>query len=293
MKLNLATLSEILNYLNPKILARLENILLKAKLSAEVPFAGHHHSRSKGTSIDFAEHRQYVPGDEIKYLDWKVYGKSDRFYIKEFQQETNLKIYILLDASKSMEYASTSITKFQYAYYLASAIAYLGLKHQDSVGLVIFSESIKKYIPPSSSFEHLKIIMKEIEELNPDGRTNIAYAVNEFGHFIKKRSLIILISDFFDDEEEIIKTLKLLRARRCSVIVLHTLDPVEIELTLDGNFNFHCVESFKNIEVDTKAIREEYKKLINKFIDKLRANCNQNGIDYLLINTDINELIIQ
>ena len=190
--------------LTPEIIARLDNLSLKARMVVEGFMVGYHKSPYHGFSVEFSEHRAYGPGDEIRHIDWKLFGKTDRFYIKQFEEETNLRTYILLDQSKSMEYNSVIMSKLEYAKTLSAALCYLMLKQQDAVGLTLFDEKIRDYIPPRSKSSHLKILHSRMNKIKPGTDTHIAPVLHHTAEMIKKRGLIILISDLFDDPEKII-----------------------------------------------------------------------------------------
>ncbi|GAG51955.1 unnamed protein product, partial [marine sediment metagenome] len=198
-------------YIDPLIVAKLSTMLLKARFVVEGFIAGLHQSPYRGFSLEFAQHREYSPGDETRHVDWKVYGRKDKYFVKQYQEETNLKGYILLDISASMGYKSKEITKLQYGSYLAASLAFLMLKQQDSVGLATFDEKIKKYIPPRQSKGHLSLILEELEKLIPSSQTGINRSLRELGQYTKRRGLIILISDLLDEQEKVVNALKYFR----------------------------------------------------------------------------------
>ncbi|MEE2618973.1 MAG: DUF58 domain-containing protein, partial [Candidatus Poribacteria bacterium] len=217
------------NYLDPVALSRLGNMELVARLVVEGFITGLHKSPYQGFSIEFSEHRQYMPGDEVKHIDWKVYGKSDRYYVKKFEEETNLRAYIVLDASGSMNYkfSDQRLTKFQYGCYLAASLAYLMLKQRDSVSLTIFDQEIRNYIPPRSRASHLRAIISALEEAEPSGDTGISEILHSLAKRIIRRGLVILISDLLDQPTEILTALKHFRHRKHEIIVLHLIDEAE------------------------------------------------------------------
>ena len=205
-------------YLNPEVVSRLSSIELKARLVVEGFIVGLHRSPYHGFSVEFAEHRQYMPGDDFKHIDWKVYGKSDRFFIKQFEEETNLKAYILLDASNSMGFKSGEITKLEYGSYLAASLSYLMLRQQDAPGLLVYDETIRSYIPPKGARSHINPILKQLNKTLPSNKTDAAVAFHELADRIKRRGLIIVISDFLDDPEKMLLGLKHFRhpSGRCA-----------------------------------------------------------------------------
>ncbi len=275
------------NYLDPLVLAKLSSMLLRARFVVEGFIAGLHQSPFKGFSLEFAQHRQYSRGDELKHLDWKVYARTDRFYIRQYQEETNLKGYILLDTSASMGYGSRGISKLQYGCYLASSLAYLMLRQQDSAGLITFSSNINTCIPPWANRQHLSVILDELEKITPQGKTDIGHIFQKLGKYIKKRGLVIFISDLFDDSERVIKALKYFRYRKNEVIVFHLLDPAEKELPFTDSVLFEDMEKGIQIISHPDIIRKEYKNLLNNFIEKYKLSCRGSGIDYCLMNTSV------
>ncbi len=232
-------------FLRPDVVSKLSGMEIKARLVVEGFIAGLHKSPYHGFSVEFAEHRQYMPGDPLKNVDWKVYAKTDRFFIKEFEEETNLKAYILLDTSGSMGYSSNGVNKLEYSSYLSAALSYLMLKQRDAVGLVVFDQSIRKYIPPKSALKsHLHVLLEELDKIEPSFTTNINTALHLMAERIKRRGLIILISDLFDDPNEVINGLKHFRHKKHEVIVFHVLDPKE------RSFSFPELAIFKDLETD-------------------------------------------
>ncbi|MEW6556703.1 MAG: DUF58 domain-containing protein [Elusimicrobiota bacterium] len=273
-------------YLDPLVVAKLSSMALRARFVVEGFISGLHTSRFKGHSIEFAQHREYSFGDELKHLDWKVYGKSDRYFVKQFEEETNLKSYILLDTSGSMGYKSNGISKLEYGSYIAAALSYLMIKQGDSVGLVVYDTKLKKIIPPRSSLSHLAVIFDELSELVPtSSETDITKVLLDFSTNIKKRALIILVSDLFDDQEKIIRAIKNYRYARNEVIVFHIMDKTEKILNLDGNILFKSMENESFLIAESEIIRKEYQKLVAEFIEKYRLEFQKSDIDYSVFDT--------
>ena len=268
--------------LDPKILARFANLSLVAKTIVEGFISGLHRSIHKGASIEFAEHRQYAVGDDPRYLDWKVYGRTDRLYIREFREETNLKAYILLDASNSMNYSFSpdTITKFVYAKCLAGCLAYLMMKQNDSTGLVVFDSEIRNFIKPSSTRSHFHYLIENIENLETEKDTNIGETLHKIANLIKRRSLIILISDLFDDQDAVIKGLAHFKHRHHEVIVLHVLDKAEIDFPFENFKDFIDMETNQRIPVDGQAIRNTYTRVFNQFLSFYQKACSERNINY-------------
>ncbi|RMD87704.1 MAG: DUF58 domain-containing protein [Calditrichaeota bacterium] len=272
-------------YLKPEVVSKLASMDLRARLVVEGFITGLHKSPYHGFSVEFAEHRQYMPGDEIKHIDWKVYGKTDRFYVKQFEEETNLKAYLLVDASASMGFKSQSITKLQYASYLAGALTYLLIRQRDAAGLLIFDEKIRRYLPPRSVTSYLHQILSELDQTESSSKTNIARALHQMAERIKRRGLIILFSDLFDDPQQVLSGLKHFRHRKHEVIVFHIFDPLELNFDFTQDAVFKDMETGEEITTQPWHIRLEYQKQVKNFIEYFKKNCRENRIDYVLLNT--------
>jgi uncharacterized protein (DUF58 family) len=274
------------NYFDPKVLAGIANLGLRARWVVEGLMSGVHKSRAKGFSVEFEEHREYSPGDEIRRIDWKALGKFDRYYIKEYEDETNLRAYLLLDASASMNYASDGITKFDYACTLTASLAYLILKQQDAAGVVTFSNRIESFVPPRAKRDYLIQILHALENRGPAGETNVAKILEEIAGQIKRRGLVVLVSDLLDDPEQIINGLRQFRFKGNDVIVFHLLDQAELELPFEGNILFEDLEA-ANLQVitDPRTIRTTYRQVVQEFITNMRKQCHDNAIDYQLLST--------
>jgi uncharacterized protein (DUF58 family) len=274
------------NYFDPKVLAGISNLYLRARWVVEGMMSGVHRSRAKGFSVEFEEHREYSPGDEIRRIDWKALGKFDRYFIKEYEDETNLRAYLVLDTSASMDYASNGITKFDYGCTLAASLAYLILKQQDAAGLVTFSSRVEAFIPPKAKRDYLIQILHALENRGPAGETNVGKILEDIGGQIKRRGLVILVSDLLDEPEQILKGLRLFRFKGNDVIVFHLLDQAELDLPFDGNILFEDLEA-ANLKVvaDPRSIRNTYREVVQEFINEMRKQCRDSSIDYQLIST--------
>lgn len=272
-------------YLKPEVVSKIGKLDLIARLVVEGFIIGLHRSPYHGFSVEFAEHRQYMPGDEIKHLDWKVYGKTERFYIKKFEEETNLKCYLLLDTSASMGYSSAKISKLQYAKYLAAAFSYLMLNQQDAVGLLTFDQKIRSYLPPKAVHTYLKQLLLELHTRRSSRQTNISKTFHEMAERIKRRGLIVILSDLFDDPAAILSGLKHFRHNKHEVIVFHILDPKEIRFDFHGDIVFEDMETKEQINTQPVHILKEYKRDLNRYIKNFRKVCRENRIDYVMINT--------
>ena len=272
-------------YLDPAVISRLKGMDIKARLVVEGFVSGLHRGPYKGFSVEFAEHRQYMPGDPIRYLDWKVYGKTDRFYIKEYEEETNLRAYLIMDGSGSMGYSSNGMTKLEYGSYLAASLAYLMLKQQDSVGLLIFDTKLRKYIPPRSVKKHLHVLLKELSDLGAREETDLGESLHELARRVRRRGLIILISDLLDDEEKVIRGLKLFRHRKHEVIVFHVLDPYEVSFPFEHEVILKDMETGEEIPAVPWEVRKEYREKVAAWINRYRTVLRQSGIDYVPVRT--------
>lgn len=266
---------------DPRVLAKLSNMSLRARYVVEGLLSGLHKSPYRGYSVEFAEHREYVPGDEIRRIDWKAYGKFDRYFIKEYEEETNLRAYIFLDASASMAYGSQGVSKFDYGSYLAAAITYLMLRQGDYVGLVTFNTEVQCYIPPRSGSQHLQVLMRQLEQTQPQGGTHLDQALRDIASKYTKRGIVLVISDLFDAPELVLKSLKYFRHRRHEVIVFHLLDHNELTFPFERLTMFEDIEdSTVRILSDPRTIRDAYVQQLQAFIDDYRRSCRRESIDY-------------
>lgn len=272
-------------YLDPAIVARLGTIDLKARTIVEGFLTGLHRSPFKGFSVEFAEYRQYLPGDDLATLDWKIYARSDRHVVKKFEEETNLECHILLDVSRSMGYGSHEVTKLQYASYLAGALAYLMNRQRDAVGLLTFDDRIRQMLPTSARPGHLKAVLVALERLTLGEKTDVARPLGDLVQTIRKRGLVVLISDLLDEPERVIEGLKHFRYRGTDVIVFQVLDPYELEFPFDRAARFRDSETEDEVVAVPAAVRDEYRARINALIATYRTTLGQNGIDYCLLDT--------
>jgi uncharacterized protein (DUF58 family) len=273
--------------LDPEILSKLSSLDLVARLVVEGFMTGLHKSPYHGFSVEFAEHRQYMPGDPLKHVDWKLYGKSDRFYVKIFEEETNLRAHLLLDVSASMGYASPGrITKFQYATYLAAALAYLMFMQQDAVGLLTFRDRIEKLIPPRSSRSHLRLLMAELERATPASTTALGSSLEKLAERIKRRGLILLLSDLMDEPESVLRALKHFRYHQHEVVVFHVLDPYEIAFPFRQESGFVDLETGEEILTQPWEIAEEYRSRFEAWSRMYERVCLDNRIEYVRLSTE-------
>ena len=276
-----------MNHFDPKVLAKLKNLYLRARVVVDGVMVGIHPSRAKGLSSEFEEHREYSPGDDVRHIDWKAYGKFDRYSIKEYRETTNLRAYILLDASSSMSYASDGWSKFEYGSTLTASLAYLMLKQQDAVGLITFSSRVEKMVPPMATPGHLFAILKELEDRIPRGGTSSGSILQELASSLKRRGFIILISDLLDKPEEVMRGLKQLRSKGNDVMVFQLLDRDELEFPFEQPTLFMDLEEDIKLLTDPHAVRSAYLKSMNSLIEGYRQSCASYFIDYSIFNTSI------
>jgi uncharacterized protein (DUF58 family) len=272
--------------LDASVIARLSRMDVRARAVVEGFVAGLHKSPYKGFSVEFAEHRQYMPGDPPKTIDWKVYGKSDRFYVKEFEEETNLRAHLVLDGSASMGFTSGGISKFDYSRYLAAALAYLMIRQQDSVGLLLFDASIRRFIPARSAAKHLHVLLTELESARPASTTGLASTLHRLAERVKRRGLMVLMSDLFDDQDAVLRALRHFRHKRHEVVVFHVLDANERSFDFPREALFRDLETQDEMLVRPWELRGEYRKAIGEWIERYRRGCREIGVDYVPMNTE-------
>jgi len=298
-------------YLDPLLISKLANLELKARFVVEGFISGLHKSPYHGFSVEFAEHRQYMPGDDLRYLDWKVLGRTDRYYIKRFIEETNLKSYLIVDASRSMAFSSPSsetsalsplkklftkkisvsaehnkiISKLEYSTYLAASISVLMNFQKDAAGLVIYNEDISEYIPPKATSQNLKLILTRLAQVKASGKTNTAFALNKIAEKIKRRGLVIIFSDLFDDQEAVINSLKHFRYKKNEVILFQILDPMEMSFAIDSPTIFKDMETEKELLSQPLSVLKSYQDAVRSFLDNYKRACRSNNIEYILLST--------
>jgi uncharacterized protein (DUF58 family) len=272
-------------FLAPEVLARISSLELIARTVVEGFISGLHRSPYLGFSTDFAEHRQYMPGDDLRHLDWKLLARTDRLYIKKYQGDTNARIHLLVDSSASMGYGSGEVTKLQYAQYLASSLAFLGVRQHDSVGLVAFDEEVIEHVPPGSRAGHLRTILGVIERLGPGRGSSIADQLNRTADLLTRRGIVVLISDLYDDPGRVIEGLEHLRFRGNEVIVFHVMDDQELDFDFVEPVVLEDTETEEQLHVLPDVLRDEYLRAVNSHIGTLREGAARNRIDYELHRT--------
>ena len=274
-------------YLDPLTLASLEGLDLPARMVVEGYVAGMHPSPYHGFSVEFAEHREYVPGDDIRHVDWKVWSKTDKLYLKQYEQETNLLTYLLLDTSESMGYASGgNVTKLQYAQYIAASLSYLILQQQDSVGLVVYDDAVRRYLKPAGQPSQLKEILHLLDVTPAREKSDLGLVYNDLAERFKKRGVVVILSDLFDDPARIVTGLKHFRHRRHEVIVFHVLDPAELDFPFWDTTLFKGLEGMADILTDPHALKRAYQTELRSFLQELEKGCRMVDIDYVPLRTD-------
>ena len=273
-------------YLNPDVLSRAEALGMKARQVVEGLRVGDHKSPFKGFSVEFVQHREYVPGDDIRHIDWKSYGRSERYTIKQYEQETNFTCHILLDASNSMRYGAGLTNKLEYAKLLAASMAYMVIRQRDSVGLRVFNNEIVAELPQSSQLGHINTITHLLESLQPRDKTTIGPMLDRVADQITRRGIVILISDCLEDLEPTLAGLRHLRFRGHEVILFHILHPDEVKFPLDGNVRFIGLEGFEELMTRPHLLRPAYLRVVERYMTAIRKGCDGSGVDYVHMPTN-------
>lgn len=276
-------MSDIEAFLDPSVLARIGNLELLARTVVEGFLNGMHRSPHLGTSLDFAEHRIYMPGDDIRRVDWKLYARTDRLYRKEFEADTNTNFTVLLDISASMRYGSGKVTKFDYARYLAACITYLSRGQRDRVGLVTFDSDIVEIIPPSA--KHLPNVLHAITRATAERPGDIGPPLKKLGEHFRRRSMILLISDFYAEPDTVLEAVGHLRQRGNDVMAMHVLDSAELEFPFDEAAPFEDLETAEKVPIVPDQLRDEYRKMIRQHIAELEGRLGAQGVDYAMFDT--------
>lgn len=272
-------------FIDPTVLATLDNLEMRARVVVEGFIAGLHKSPKRGFSVEFTDYRHYIRGDDMRHVDWKLYGRTDKLYIKQYEDETNVRCYILLDSSASMAYASDGMSKLEYGRTLASALAYFIMRQKDAVGLITFDDKIRDYIPAKARQLHLIRILRSLHELKAGTLTNAVRPLSDLAMTLNRKSLVILISDMLEDEQATIKTLQQLRAMGNEVIVFHVLDEQELNFNFNESTEFVDMETAETHITSPAAIRNAYLENLNNYLNDCRKRCQSTGVDYCLLNT--------
>ena len=281
---------ELTKYLDPKVLSKITRLDLQARLVVEGFISGRHRSPFHGFSVEFASHREYVPGDDIKHIDWKVQARTDRFYIKQYEEETNLKATFLLDASESMHYGGEDgrrggMTKYQYAGAVAASLAFLLQQQQDAVGLAVFDEDLRAHLSPSSNPNQLRTLVHAIDVNEPRAKTSIEPICHALAEKIRRRGLICMVSDLFVDLDGLLRGLQHFRHYDHEVLVLHVMDEDELTFPFEGNTQFRGLEQTGRLVIEPRALRQGYLEAVERFCKDVKRRCVANRIDYKLIST--------
>ncbi len=274
---------KISSFLDPKVLARIDNLDLLARTVVDGFINGLHRSPYLGLSIDFAEHRPYMPGDDIRRIDWRVFGRTDRFYVKEFEADTNANFIVVLDISRSMDYASQGISKLDYSRYLAACLSYFSRQQRDRVGLATIDSDIVEFVPPSA--KHLEIVLHTIDRIEPGGASDLETTLLKIAEAVTRRSIVVLISDLYEEPQSVLRAVSYLKNKGNDVLVFQVLDPAEIDFPFEGPVHFEDLESGEKIPVVPERQREQYQQLIQTHLNQLAQLLVENRIDYFLFNT--------
>ena len=272
-------------FLSPETIARIANLDMRARQVVEGYIAGMHRSPFFGHSVEFVQHREYVPGDDIRHLDWKVWSKTDRFYIKQFEEETNFRCQIVVDVSESMHYGSGALNKYNYACTAAACLAYLITRQRDSAGLITFDSKVRQVLPPRSSQKHLDAIVTALHVSKPQEKTDTLSILRRVAEATPARGLVVLISDLLTDREPLFKGLEMLRHRRHDVLVFHIMDDDELNFPFTGTTRFEGMEELPELTCDPRSLRAGYLEALEEYLVEVRRGCARLGIDYSLVKT--------
>ena len=272
-------------FLDPLVLARIDNLDLLARTVVEGFIGGMHRSPYRGLSVDFAEHRQYMPGDDIRLIDWRVYGRTDRFYIKQFEADSNANFTVMLDVSKSMSYASEEVSKLDYARYLAACLTYFASKQRDRVGFVSFDEDVVDYIPPSA--KHVELILHTIDRIKPGGTSNLDAPMWKVAEASRRRGIVLLVSDLYEEPQAVLDAVQRLAFKGNDLIVFHVLDHAEIDFPFETSANYEDMETGEAMPVVPDHLRSKYRELVAGHIDALGKLLGPNRIDYTMLDTSM------
>jgi len=272
-------------YFDPAGLARLSNMELVARQVVEGFLTGRHRSPYHGFSVEYLDHRAYAPGDELRNLDWKILARTDKYFVKLFQDETNLRAYILLDCSRSMTFRSGQLSKLEYGSYLAATLTHLMLRQNDAVGLVLFDQNIRQYLPPKARPTQFRRVLSFLEDVTPGDETDVGAVLHRVSERIKRRGLVVLISDLLDDAAAITAGLQHFRHDNHEVIVFHIMDDAELEFPYERLTTFRDLEGHGRVVVNPKSLRDRYLERLHAFISRIKLDCFDRKIDYTMVNT--------
>lgn len=274
-----------LRFLDPKILSKISGMELRARTVVEGFIYGLHRSPYRGFSVEFAEYREYTPGDDVRFIDWKVYARSDRFYLKEFEEETNLSCHILLDVSNSMNYGSNGMTKLQYASYLTACLGYLIFQQKDGVGLTTFDKEVVQFIPSRNRKGHLLSILRYLEKIDEGRESKMSLPLHQIAESINKKGMIILISDLLDDPDAVLQAIQHFRFKGHDLILFHVMDESELTFPFENATKFIDMESSKQIMTIPSLVKKRYLERLNSHLEEFKMGCARLQVDYNLLNT--------
>jgi len=272
-------------FLHPEAIRRIARLDLRARHIVEGFLSGMHRSPHFGQSVEFLQHREYVPGDDLRHVDWKVWARQDRLVVKQFEEDTNLRCTMVVDVSHSMQYGNGALNKFEYAATIAASLSYLVLQQQDAVGCITFDEKIRMRVPIRSKRNHIHSVIDSLDTQSPSDKTDMYAVMREIAETVPRRGMIMLISDLLGDIEGTIKGLKLLRQRGHDVLVFHVLDDDELDFEFNGAMRFDGLESDDFLNCNPRALREGYLTALNEFLTNIRRQCASNAVEYALIRT--------
>ncbi len=272
--------------LNAETLSRLKGTKLRARALVEGVLSGLHQSPHQGQSVEFAEHKEYAPGDELKHLDWKAFGKFDKYYVKRFEQESNLRAFMLLDSSGSMGYGSGEMSKFDVAKVLAATLAHLTIRQQDAAGLALVASGRVVEVPARTSATHLQNILETLESAQPSGATDLQLAADHLAEKLPRRSVVYVFSDFFDERTEALKKLLTLKARRHDVVVFHLVDRAELTFPFDDLTRFESLEDERSLDVHPGDIRDSFLSEFQSFLETTKRSCTAADVEYIRVLSD-------
>jgi uncharacterized protein (DUF58 family) len=270
-------------FVDPTVLARIGSLDLLARTVVDGFINGLHRAPYFGASIDFAEHRGYVAGDDIRRVDWRLFARTDRFYVKQYEADTNTNFCVLLDVSRSMGFASRGVSKLEYSCYLAACLAYLAHKQRDRVGIITFDSDVVAHVPPSA--KHFEVLLHTLDRAKPERPGQLAGPMNKVAEFFKRRSVVVLISDFYEEPDAVLEAIKPLRFLGNELIVFHVLDPAEVDFTYDQASSFEDLESGEQLPVVPESFASQYRELLRAHIAALSTKFSEHRIDYTLLNT--------
>jgi uncharacterized protein (DUF58 family) len=272
-------------FLHPESIARIARLDLRAKQVVEGFISGMHRSPFFGHSVEFVQHREYVPGDDLRHLDWKVWSKTDRFYIKQYEEETNLRCTLVVDVSESMHYGRGPLNKYNYGCTIAACLGYLLLRQQDAVGLITFDDDVRQIVPSRSATIHIDAIVKAMDVSRPAKKTDIERILRRVAETVTSKGMVILVSDLLVDRPPLFRGLEMLRHRRHDVLVFHVMDDDEMDFPFTGTTRFEGMEQLPILTCDPRALRDGYLEALGEYLVEVRRGCANQGIDYMQVKT--------